>query len=70
VRIIADGEVIEQYDNDKPFPSKLIFAMVNERPLHLVLGYDNDSGTCFMITAYEPNLFKFEIDFKTRKKKI
>jgi len=69
VDVITNGEVIEVYDNDKPFPSKLIFAMVNNRPLHIVLAFDDNNGTCFIVTAYEPNLFKFDIDFKTRRKK-
>ena len=70
VGVISLGEVIEWYDNDKPFPSRLIFAMLNERPLHIVLAYYEVTGTCFVVTAYEPNLFKFDIDFKTRRKKI
>lgn len=69
VKVIEEGEVIESYETDKPFPSKLIFAMINERPIHIVLAYDDESQTCFIVTAYEPNLFKFDIDFKTRRKK-
>ena len=68
-KVINDGEVIETYHTDKPFPSKLIFAMINERPIHIVLGYEAVSETCIVITAYEPNLLKFENDFKTRRKK-
>jgi hypothetical protein len=59
VGVIKSGEVIEWYD-DKPFPSKLIFAMINERPLHIVVGYDSETAICFVITAYEPNLLKFD----------
>jgi hypothetical protein len=66
---IENGETIENYPNDKPFPSRLVFAFVNYRPIHLVVGFDEITQTCFVITAYEPNTEKFEPDFKTRKLK-
>jgi hypothetical protein len=69
IKVITEGEVIERYDTDKPFPSMLLFAMINGRPIHIVVGYDSETMTCFVITAYEPNLLKFDIDFKTRRKK-
>lgn len=68
-KVLHEGMVIEEYVNDKPFPSRLILSFIDERPIHLVLAYDEETATCFVITAYEPNLEKFEIDFKTRKKK-
>ncbi len=66
---IQNGETIETYPDDKPFPSRLIYALVNGRPIHLVLGFDESSKACYIITAYEPNIEKFELDFKTRKRK-
>jgi len=69
VKVIEEGEVIESNETDKPFPSMLIFAMIDERPIHIVLAFDKETQTCFIVTAYEPNLFKFDIDFKTRRKK-
>jgi len=68
-QVVSSGETIAEYPDDKPLPGKLIFAMVNGRPVHVVVAYDAETGTCIIITAYEPDLSKFESDYKTRKKK-
>jgi hypothetical protein len=39
-QVIKDGEVIEEYADDKPFPSKLIISFIRKRPIHLVLSYN------------------------------
>ena len=63
---IMSGEIIEQYPDDFPFPSCLIFgACVSGKILHVVA---SDEGTASrIITAYFPSLDKFENDLKTRK---
>ena len=60
------GEIIEQYPEDFPFPSCLIFGYTNnDKVLHVVA---SDEGTVSrIITAYFPNNEKFENDLKTRK---
>ncbi len=35
-KILSDGKNIEEYIEDKPYPSKLILGFVNERPIHIV----------------------------------
>jgi len=40
------GKVIETYDNDQPFPSKLIFAFVEAVPLHIVVAKDPITDEC------------------------
>lgn len=63
---IMNGEIIEEYPTDKPYPSCLILGYINnKRPLHIVCSiFDNH---IFIITVYEPNLLKWCEDFKTRK---
>lgn len=63
---IMTGEIIEQYPDDFPFPSCLIFGYtVNNKILHVVA---SDEGTLSrIITAYFPNTEKFDNNFKTRK---
>lgn len=63
---IMTGEIIEQYPNDFPFPSCLVFGYtISNKILHVVA---SDEGTVSrIITAYFPNNEKFEDDFKTRK---
>lgn len=67
---IHKGETIERYPNDKSFPSELILAYVNSRPIHIVMARDKKLKICFVVISYEPTLDKFETDYKTRKKKL
>ena len=51
---IATGEIIEDYPDDFPNPSCLIFC---------------DNINIYIITAYYPDTKKFEDDLKTRRKR-
>ena len=68
--IIESGEVINEYPNDKPYPSFLLFGYVSRRAIHLVLGRNLTDNNCVVITAYEPSLDIWETDFKTKRKLI
>ena len=64
---IINGEIIEQYPDDFPNPSCLIFGVtLNNKILHVVAGCDNIN--LYIITAYYPTTDKFESDLKTRRK--
>ena len=67
-QVIANAQVIEVYENDQPFPSQLLYAMVENIPLHAVVAYDITAKECYVVTAYSPTLEHFEYDFITRKK--
>ena len=58
VNAISTGEIIEQYPDDTPYPSCLVFGTsARNKPLHVVCAYD---GSCItVITAYYPSLNKF-----------
>ncbi|MCD8181409.1 MAG: DUF4258 domain-containing protein [Firmicutes bacterium] len=60
---IMNGEIIEKYPSDKPFPSCLIMSA---SPLHVVCSTDFES--IYIITAYKPNTLIFDNDYKTRRK--
>ena len=63
---VLQGEIIEEYPDDYPFPSCLIFGHTTcGRVLHTVIG--TDKITAYVITAYYPSADKFEADLKTRK---
>jgi hypothetical protein len=64
--VIENGEVIEHYKDDKPYPSFLVLGFVDNTPLHVVYSKD-DEGNVIVITAYKPNLNKWQENFKTRK---
>jgi len=64
---IQNGEIIEQYSDDAPFPSCLILGIsTSGKPIHVVCAL-NPGVTCCMITAYHPSPEKWESDNKTRK---
>ena len=66
IHVIMNGEIIRQYEDDKPFPSCLLLGMsINKRYLHVVVASDNIN--LHIITAYYPNADEWEADFKTRK---
>ena len=67
--VVMKGEMIENYEDDKPFPSALFFNFINNRPLHTIVSFDERQNKAYIITAYEPNLEMFENDYKTRKKR-
>ena len=56
LEVILSGEVIEEYPDDQPYPSCLMFKEVNERPLHLVVAMDTEGNFAYTITVYEPSL--------------
>lgn len=63
---VMTGEIIEQYPDDFPFPSCLIYGhSINHQILHVVMS-DEGSGSR-IITAYFPSNEKWESDSKTRK---
>lgn len=66
--IIANGEMIENYTDDKPFPSGLFHGPWEDMILHVVIAYDAASQKIFVITAYWPDEEHFESDFRTRRK--
>lgn len=66
---IENGEIIENYPDDFPYPSCLIFGKCKDgRVIHVVAGTNEDEEVLYIITSYIPNVIKFEDDLKTRRK--
>ena len=63
---ILKGSVIEVYSDDRPYPSILI-AWIDDKPLHVVVSYDEVEDICYIITAYIPDEKYFEKDLITRR---
>lgn len=64
--VVENGEVIREYPDDTPFPSRLILGWREKRPIHVVAANDDDDQT-IIITAYEPDPAIWEPDFKKKK---
>ena len=65
--VIAQGETIAEYADDKPYPGRLLLGSVEAKPLHVVLAFDDAVGLCIVVTVYEPTLEHWSGDFRTRK---
>ena len=66
ISCIVSGEIIKQYEDDKPFPSCLILGTsTHNTPIHIVVSIDSEY--IHLITAYYPDADKWKSDFKTRK---
>ena len=64
--VIDNGEIIRQYEYDKPFPSCLVLGLaINGKMMHVVVSHDGES--IYLITAYYPSTEIWEPDFKTKK---
>ncbi len=63
----CNGEIIEDYPDDKPFQSCLILGKTsNYDPLHSVWAYDSSTKIAVLITVYRPDP-ELWINMKKRK---
>jgi hypothetical protein len=70
--IIESGEVIEDYPHVFPFPAKLLLGRCNGHPIHVAAADAEDcrKQQVIVITAYEPDVNRWELDMKTRRKRL
>lgn len=64
--VLKVGKVIKSYPEDKPFPSYLVLGIIENIVLHVVVSSDN-SGNCYIITAYEPDAGLWNINFTSKR---
>ena len=63
---VNNGEIIEQYPDDFPFPSCLILGKTSDgRYIHVVMS--DEGNISRIITAYNPDYEKWEEQLKVRK---
>ncbi|MDO8585622.1 MAG: DUF4258 domain-containing protein [Armatimonadota bacterium] len=65
---LASGEVIEDYPNDLPYPSRLILGWRGARPIHVVAAHDRVEDQTIVITVYEPDANLWESGFRRRRR--
>lgn len=65
---VWEGEIIEQYPDDMPYPSCLIYGRnKNGVPIHSVWAYNIETKASVLITVYRPDPDRW-IDWKQRRK--
>ncbi len=61
---IQSSEVIEDYPDDEPYPSVLVYGCTAAgRPIHVVCAYADDDDLAIVITVYEPDPARW-VDFR------
>lgn len=64
--MLVNGETIEDYPDDIPYPSCLILGWSGKRPLHVVAAYNESENETVIITVYEPDPVLWSEDFRRR----
>jgi hypothetical protein len=65
--VLEHGEVIREYADDTPYPSRLMLGWQDLRPLHVVAADNDADDETIIITVYEPDPALWEPDFKRKK---
>lgn len=66
---VFQGEIIEDYPTDRPYPSCLVYGETFSRdPVHSVWAYNQENQWAVLITVYRPDPERW-IDFRTRRPK-
>jgi hypothetical protein len=69
LQVIETGEIIQEYPEDAPYASCLIFGRTRSgRPLHLVCAPVPAEERLIVITTYQPDLTRWEPDLRRRKR--
>ncbi len=64
--VLANGEVIENYPQDLPYPSRLILGFCDNRPIHVVAADTPDQRYTIIITVYTPDPSQWDPTFRRR----
>ena len=65
--ILETGETIEEYPDDRPYPSRLMLGWSGSRPVHIVCAENDQEEETIVITVYEPDLEHWEEGFRRRR---
>lgn len=66
---VLRGEIIEDYPDDRPFPSCLVFGLTfRGEPVHSVWAYNFENRWAVLITVYRPDPGRWD-NWRTRRRK-
>ena len=63
---LQNPDIIEEYRDDRPFPSFLILGYSGERPLHIVMAINDNDREIHLITVYIPDPSIWDDRFRRR----
>jgi hypothetical protein len=64
--VLETGEVIEEYLDDTPYPSRLILGCYKGRLIHVVAANNSIDKEIIIITVYEPDPSEWYPDCRER----
>lgn len=65
--VVTEGERIEVYTDDQPYPSALLLGWPGGRPVHVVAAYE-PQGPIYVITAYRPVPDRWDASYRKRRR--
>jgi hypothetical protein len=65
--VLANGETIESYPDDTPYPSRLMLGWSGTRPLHIIVADNLKDNERIIVTVYHPDPERWDTDYKRRK---
>ena len=64
--VLDNPQLVAAYEDDKPYPSQLLFAVVDQQALHVLVA-TTDAGERVIITVYRPDPLLWTTDFLRKK---
>lgn len=65
--VLETGEVIEDYPDDRPYPSRLVLGFRGGRPIHVGVADNVEDQETIVITVYEPDPAQWDPTFRRRR---
>ena len=66
--VVTEGETIEEYPDDTPYPSRLVLGWPAGRPVHVVVADNAQERESIVTTTYQPDAAQWEVGFKRRRR--
>ncbi len=64
--VLDNPQLVAEYADDKPYPSRLLYAMVDQQALHVLVA-TTDAGVKVIITVYRPDPLLWSPDFLRKR---
>ncbi len=65
--VLEDGEIIKNYPDDAPYPSRLVLGWLASKAVHVVAADDTETGDTFVVTVYEPDPELWESNVRRKR---
>ena len=65
--VVAHGDILENYPDDTPFPSRLLLSAPGTRPMHVVAADEPGTDITYIVTAYYPDPTQWDADLRRRR---